>query len=46
MAAGAAVRRANTDVPEAAPRRKRLKGPEKAAILFLCLGEKRGSELM
>lgn len=46
MAAGAAVRRANTEVPEAAPRRKRLKGPEKAAILFLCLGEKRGSELM
>lgn len=28
------------------PRRKRLKGPEKAAILFLCLGERRGSELM
>ncbi|MWD28482.1 flagellar motor protein [Aquicoccus sp. SCR17] len=27
-------------------RRKRLKGPEKAAILFLCLGERRGSELM
>lgn len=25
---------------------RRLKGPEKAAILFLCLGEKRGSELM
>ncbi|SFP65517.1 flagellar motor switch protein FliG [Tranquillimonas alkanivorans] len=26
--------------------RRRLRGPEKAAILFLCLGEKRGSELM
>lgn len=25
---------------------RRLRGPEKAAILFLCLGEKRGSELM
>lgn len=25
---------------------RKLKGPEKAAILFLCLGEKRGSELM
>ena len=35
----------NTDMTEA-PRRKRLKGPEKAAILFLCLGESRGSELM
>ena len=29
-----------------APIRRKLKGPEKAAILFLCLGEKRGSELM
>lgn len=25
---------------------RKLRGPEKAAILFLCLGEKRGSELM
>lgn len=25
---------------------RRLRGPEKAAILFLCLGEKRGSDLM
>lgn len=25
---------------------RRLRGPEKAAILFLCLGENRGSELM
>ncbi|MCA1776191.1 MAG: flagellar motor switch protein FliG [Loktanella sp.] len=25
---------------------RRLRGPEKSAILFLCLGEKRGSELM
>ncbi len=25
---------------------RRMRGPEKAAILFLCLGEKRGSDLM
>ncbi|WP_212522770.1 flagellar motor switch protein FliG [Actibacterium sp. MT2.3-13A] len=25
---------------------RRLRGPEKAAVLFLCLGEQRGSELM
>lgn len=34
----------------AAPRRmtadRKLRGPEKAAVLFLCLGEERGSELM
>lgn len=41
----AAMKRANAEVAEQ-PRRKRLKGPEKAAILFLCLGERRGSELM
>lgn len=29
-----------------APRRKKATGPQKAAILFLCLGEKRGSALM
>jgi flagellar motor switch protein FliG len=29
-----------------APRQRKLKGPEKAAILFLCLGESRGSGLM
>ncbi|WP_282025173.1 flagellar motor switch protein FliG [Limimaricola cinnabarinus] len=28
------------------PPLRRLRGPEKAAILFLCLGEERGSELM
>ncbi|MGR3465955.1 flagellar motor switch protein FliG [Limimaricola sp.] len=28
------------------PPRRRLRGAEKAAILFLCLGEERGSELM
>ncbi|EAQ01971.1 flagellar motor protein [Pseudooceanicola batsensis HTCC2597] len=28
------------------PSRRPLKGPEKAAILFLCLGEQRGSALM
>ena len=28
------------------PTRRGLKGPEKAAILFLCLGEQRGSALM
>ncbi|EAR51742.1 flagellar motor protein [Oceanicola granulosus HTCC2516] len=30
----------------AATKALKLKGPEKAAILFLCLGEKRGTELM
>jgi len=30
----------------APPRRRKPTGPEKAAILFLCLGEKRGSALM
>ena len=29
-----------------APTGRKLRGPEKAAILFLCLGEARGSELM
>ncbi|MBY6093031.1 flagellar motor switch protein FliG [Maritimibacter alkaliphilus] len=33
-------------VADAGVRRRKLKGPEKAAILFLCLGEKRGSDLM
>ncbi|MCA0922631.1 flagellar motor switch protein FliG [Pseudooceanicola nanhaiensis] len=33
-------------VADAGLRRRKLKGPEKAAILFLCLGEKRGSDLM
>lgn len=28
------------------PKRKRMTGPEKAAILFLCIGERRGSDLM
>ncbi|MGR3756503.1 MAG: flagellar motor switch protein FliG [Tranquillimonas sp.] len=36
-----AIARKSQNLPE-----RRLKGPEKAAILFLCLGEKRGSELM
>ena len=30
----------------ATPKPKRLRGPEKAAILFLCLGENRGSGMM
>ena len=28
------------------PQKRALRGPEKAAILFLCLGEQRGSALM
>ena len=40
----AALNRA-PDSPERA-RRRRLTGPQKAAILFLCLGERRGSALM
>jgi flagellar motor switch protein FliG len=43
MATG--LKRSSTDFTEV-PKRRRLKGPEKAAILFLCLGERRGSELM
>lgn len=31
---------------EARPRRRKLSGPQKTAILFLCLGEKRGSALL
>ncbi|MFC4669546.1 flagellar motor switch protein FliG [Seohaeicola nanhaiensis] len=44
--ATATLRRNTTDLAAEKPRRKRMSGPEKAAILFLCLGEKRGSELM
>ena len=44
--ATAALKRANTEMQDRTPRRRKLGGPEKAAILFLCLGEKRGSELM
>ncbi|MCB1380990.1 MAG: flagellar motor protein, partial [Alphaproteobacteria bacterium] len=40
------MRRTALDTGERPARRKRLVGPEKAAILFLCLGEKRGSDLM
>lgn len=31
---------------DAAPRPRKISGPQKAAILFLCLGEKRGSALL
>lgn len=42
--ATAEMQRANSQ--ENAPRRRPISGPQKAAILFLCLGEKRGSSLM
>ena len=42
----ATLRRALDQGVATAPRRKKMAGPEKAAILFLCLGETRGSELM
>ena len=45
--ATATLKRTNTGTGNAErPKRRRLTGPEKAAILFLCLGERRGSELM
>jgi flagellar motor switch protein FliG len=34
------------ETPPAAPPTKRLNGPEKVAILLLCLGEERGSAVM
>jgi len=43
--ATATLKRTTTETQDR-PRRKRLSGPEKAAILFLCLGERRGSDLM
>ncbi|UMA66864.1 flagellar motor switch protein FliG (plasmid) [Roseivivax marinus] len=44
----ATLERSSTDVPDPRTSRSkdRLKGPEKAAVLFLCLGEDRGTELM
>lgn len=45
MATATLKRSTTADLGER-PRRKRLSGPEKAAVLFLCLGERRGSELM
>ncbi|WP_353475747.1 flagellar motor switch protein FliG (plasmid) [Salipiger sp. H15] len=45
MAVANVQRTTTTDAAAQAPRRK-LTGPQKAAILFLCLGEKRGSALM
>ncbi|KKL19516.1 hypothetical protein LCGC14_2464670, partial [marine sediment metagenome] len=41
-----AVSRTGTDTTAAPVKRRRLRGAEKAAILFLCLGEERGSALM
>jgi flagellar motor switch protein FliG len=39
----ASIKRTEQPAP---PRAKKLRGPEKAAILFLCLGESRGSGMM
>ena len=43
MAVADLKRKSATD---ARPRRRKLSGPQKTAILFLCLGEKRGSALL
>jgi flagellar motor switch protein FliG len=41
------IRQSTTrETPPAAPPTKRLNGPEKVAILLLCLGEERGSAVM
>ncbi|SDG92564.1 flagellar motor switch protein FliG [Alloyangia pacifica] len=40
------VQRTTTTNPAGQAARRKLSGPQKAAILFLCLGEKRGSALM
>jgi flagellar motor switch protein FliG len=36
----------SSKAPIGTPRSKKFKGKEKAAIVFLCLGEKRGAEMM
>lgn len=43
MAVADLKRKSATDT---VPRKRRLSGPQKTAILFLCLGEKRGSSLL
>ncbi|MBN9887115.1 flagellar motor switch protein FliG [Salipiger abyssi] len=46
MAVANLKRATSTGANAATARRRKLTGPQKAAILFLCLGEKRGSALL